>query len=1008
MRIENLSRVPNHPFTRSFSNVFNDVNKPCLLPVFLTNCDGFMNKKDELLTIISELKPKIIMLTELFPKNYRYEIDAATFRLDDYDLFISELGVGRGVAIHVHNSIQANSVKLEQCIFKESVWCSIKLNKGDNLLLGTIYRSPNSSQENNESLNQLMTQMARKSFTHILITGDFNYKEIDWQDLTTSVAIEHEASVFLECIRDSGLTQHVKQPTRFRQNQRSSVLDLVFTNEEGMLDNLDILPGIGASDHCLLSFKLMCYTPYVESGPPRPNFFKCDYSAVREDLANHIWSVNINENVDEMWNLFSDKMNQLIKDYVPLKNTKYSFRKQWMTTETAAVIDRKRRAWIRYHNCKSDDNYKLYTKARNEATTTIRYAKRDYERNISIKCKDEPKLFWSYVRKNTKTKEQIGDLKTEEGLLTDNPKTKAEILNKFFSSVFTEENTEDIPTLPSRNPGNDLSAIIITPELVEKKIKKLKASKAPGPDGIHNKWLLELCDCVCEPLSRIFNKSLQTGIIPKEWKIAHVIPIFKSGDKHDSGNYRPVSLTSICSRLLESIVKEQLMNHMEDNNLFTEHQFGFRSGYSCVTQLLHIFEEWSKAIDDHHVVDVIYLDFRKAFDTVPHLRLLNKLKAYGIHGQFLEWIQNFLRDRRQRVSINGHFSDWADVISGIPQGSVLGPTLFLIFINDLPDKVNNLVKIFADDTKIYSIINDEEDCQAMQRDLDNLSEWSKSWQLGFNAKKCKSMHIGFNNTKHVYTMLDSTTGNRTEILQVEEEIDLGVTFQSDLKFNKHIVKCVNKANKMIGIIRRTFTSLDKEMFLTLYKSMIRPYMEYATTVWSPHLKKDIFILENTQRRATKLVKEIKDLPYETRLRFLGLPTLSYRRSRNDMIQVYKILNQIDKLDKDIFFKECNQSSTRGHSQKLAKINSRLNVRLKSFSLRVINPWNSLPETCIQSRDINNFKSNLNECWKHHPQKFNHDMAQVTAQQYSTLTQSSRTVAKRGQNLPREVQRPADL
>lgn len=462
-------------------------------------------------------------------------------------------------------------------------------------------------------------------------------------------------------------------------------------------------------------------------------------------------------------------------------------------------------------------------------------------------------------------------------------------------------------------------------------------------------------------------------------------PIFKSGDKHDPGNYRPVSLTSICSRLLETIVKEQIADHMESNNLYTEHQFGFRSGHSCVTQLLQIFEEWSQAIDNHHAVDVLYLDFRKAFDTVPHLRLLNKLKAYGIDGQILVWIKNFLSQRKQRVSVNGNFSNWADVISGIPQGSVLGPTLFLIFINDLPDIVNNLVKIFADDTKIYTVINSETDCESLQRELDNLSEWSDTWKLGFNAKKCKSMHIGHTNDKHQYIMLDISSGNRTIVQQVDEEKDLGVTFQSDLKFDKHIVQCVNKANKMIGIIKRTFTSIDKDMFLTLYKSLIRPYMEYATSVWSPHLKKDIFILENTQRRATKLVKEIKDLSYETRLRSLGLPTLIYRRTRNDMIQVYKILNRIDKLDKNVFFKECNHTSTRGHSHKIAKVHSRLNIRLKSFSVRVVTPWNSLSEECVSSSDINRFKSSLNKCWKEHPQKFNHEAASVTSHEYSALS-----------------------
>ena len=400
-------------------------------------------------------------------------------------------------------------------------------------------------------------------------------------------------------------------------------------------------------------------------------------------------------------------------------------------------------------------------------------------------------------------------------------------------------------------------------------------------------------------------------------------------------------------------------------------------------------------------MDVIYLDFRKAFDTVPHQRLLYKLESYGISGPIISWINSFLSDRKQRVFVNGHFSEWADVLSGIPQGSVLGPTLFLIFINDLPETIANLVKIFADDTKVYSIINDNQDIESLQNDLDNLAEWSNKWKLGFNAKKCKSMHIGRNNPEHKYTMLDVTTGVRTEIQQVVEEKDLGVTFQNDLKFNKHIATCVKKANRMIGIIRRAFTSLDKGMFLTLYKSMIRPYLEYATAVWSPHLKKDIFMIENTQRRATKIVKEIKDWPYEDRLRFLGLPTLIYRRTRNDMIQVFKIMNNINNVDKDLFFTINSQSTTRGHSLKICKKQNRLNIRAHAFSQRVVYTWNDLPKKCIQSRDVNSFKTNLNMNCKNHPDKFDYTSCAPNA------TTSTRYAATRGQYYPRDTERPAD-
>ena len=275
----------------SFKNVFNSVNENCLLSVFLSNCDNLVNKKDEFLSLISNRPPSIIILTEIFPKHFRYTLDVVTYSLTDYELFISKIGEGRGVVIYIHKSIQANNIQIENCDFQESKWCFIRLNKKDKLLIGAIYRSPNSTAGNNDSLNQLMKIASTLPYSHVLIAGDFNYKEINWEDLTTSVSIEHDSTVFLESIRDSGLFQHVKQPTRFRHNQSESTLDLIFTNEEGMVENVEYLPGIGASDHAVIIFKLRCYTPRVDSSSPKPNFFKCDYDAMRESLAGQVWDI---------------------------------------------------------------------------------------------------------------------------------------------------------------------------------------------------------------------------------------------------------------------------------------------------------------------------------------------------------------------------------------------------------------------------------------------------------------------------------------------------------------------------------------------------------------------------------------------------------------------------------------------------------------------------------------------------------------------------------------------
>lgn len=256
----------------------------------------------------------------------------------------------------------------------------------------------------------------------------------------------------------------------------------------------------------------------------------------------------------------------------------------------------------------------------------------------------------------TKTRDKVCDLLKDDGTLTNSGREKAEVLNDFFVSVFTRENLTYIPTLPTRNFEKELEMFVITSADVLKKLSALKASKSAGPDGLHCKILLELKESLCESLTRIFNKSLESGEVTTQWRRAHVSPIFKKGDKKQSENWRPVSLTCVVCKSMESLVRDKLISHMENNKLFSAHQFGLRSGCSCAMQLLCVLEDWSRALDCNEYVDVVYLEFRKAFDTVPHARLIDKLYAYGIRGNLLTWIQNSLTNRKQKVIVQGEES----------------------------------------------------------------------------------------------------------------------------------------------------------------------------------------------------------------------------------------------------------------------------------------------------------------------------------------------------------------
>ena len=465
-----------------------------------------------------------------------------------------------------------------------------------------------------------------------------------------------------------------------------------------------------------------------------------------------------------------------------------------------------------------------------------------------------------------------------------------------------------------------------------------------------------MAEQLCRPLAILFRKSLDESVLPDGWKTGHITPIHKKGSHRLAGNYRPVSLTAVLAKILESLVRDAIVDHMTQNALFADEQHGFVPGRSCMTQLLLVMEDWTLRLENNSPFDVAYLDFKKAFDSVPHLRLINKLKSHGIEGKVLHWIQNFLSNRKQRVVVGKEKSDWADVVSGIPQGSVLGPILFVIYINDLPSVISSTAKLFADDTKVYSEIKTEADRAILQSDLQALEDWSTKWQLPFNADKCKIMHIGNNNPGYGYTM----GGHPLDTISKEK--DLGVHIDNQLKFHDHTATAVSKANQILAVIRSSFENLDDDMLPRLYKTLVRPHLEYGNLIWGPHYRLDQQAVERVQRRATKLVPNLKDRPYIERLQALKLPSLLHRRRRGDMIQVYKIVNNKERIETSELFSLNTSTATRGHNWKLFKPVAQKDARIHTFSVRVINNWNNLPETVVNADSVNTFKNRLDAHW----------------------------------------------
>jgi Reverse transcriptase (RNA-dependent DNA polymerase)/Endonuclease-reverse transcriptase len=916
---------------------------------------------------MSELREKrensdIIGITESWANEV---INDAELSIDGFNMFRRDRKCSRGggVILYVKINLEASlSEIMKDDKFEESLWCNIKL-KDSNMLVGVCYRSPSSDQNNDIQLLELLDKaIIRSKHDHVLIMGDFNFPEIDYNIDHVEAGESAAPSLFFQKTQELCLYQFVSEPTRVRKDQKPSTLDYIFMDEFNLIDQVEYNPPIGKSDHVVLEWDIKLTSDDMISSKRKLDYWKGDYHAVTEQLQKVDWCREFNgKTVNEIWIIFKELLLKNVMENVPEKQDNRKKNGKWLSKVTLKRMKERNTAWKKYRQFKSGKNFEEYRSLRNEVTTKIRNDE-DHNRKLLLQgFKGNPKRFYGYMRGMQTVKENVASLSKEDGKLTESDQESADLLATYFETVFTREDTREMPEVEEKNLNWQDTKMEFSKETVLRKLKKLQVDKSPGPDSIHPLVLKECSEAIAEPLSLIFQKSFEASVLPDEWKNANVVPIYKKGPKTDKANYRPVSLTSIPCKIMESIVKDRILEFLEDNDSLNQAQHGFMKGRSCLTNLLETLEMWTKTLDEGYGLDVVYLDYRKAFDSVPHKRLVAKLRMYGLTGKLLLWIADFLNARTMKVELRGVFSRLIEVLSGVPQGSVLGPLLFLLYVNELPNWIKNNIRMFADDTKIWRKIRSEEDSESLQNDLDKLEEWSDKWMLKFNTAKCKVMHIGHKlDTK--YWMGKSV--NRMELETIEEEKDLGVFIRSDLKSSTQCVKSAARARRIVGMIRRNFRKLDKEDFLLLYKTYVRPHLEYCVQAWSPHMIKDIAVLERVQKAATNLVPCLKKYNYEERLRRLGIPSLQRRRERGDMIETYKILSEKENISSEQFFvMPDNIYSLRGHNKKIKKNCVRLDIRKYFYSQRVVNHWNRLSQKVVDATSVNGFKNALDKEWE---------------------------------------------
>jgi len=752
--------------------------------------------------------------------------------------------------------------------------------------------------------------------------------------------------MFLDHTRDAALVQIIHEPTR-----GAATLDLFLTNKPDLTVRSEIIPGLGDHDIVLVD-SLLRPAKSVQQQRKIYLWKQANIDQIKSDTIT--FSNNLLKNppstVNETWDLILEHLDKVVQDHVPSKISRSKFHQPWICTQLKRLSRQKYRAWKKAKRSKKSNDWKRYKKLKKQTQVANRKAYFSYVSDMVSDSSDRKKL-WRLIKNKKRDQTGVAPLKSD-GLTYSGGADKAEILNKQFCSVFTAEDINDMPDKGNSLHKNKPDIHVSTPG-VEKLLASLNPNKASGPDGVTCRLLKTVAVEIAPVVAFLFNLSLLSGEIPPIWKHAFIQPAFKKGDRNQPPNYRPISLTCVLCKMLEHIVRSSITKHLNLEKIVTPFQHGFLKRRSCDTQLLLTYHDLVSSLDKPgSQTDMIFLDFSKAFDKVPHQRLIHKLHYYGIRGTTLNWIQSFLSDRTQQVVVDGHMSASAPVTSGVPQGSVLGPTLFVIYINDLPEDIQSTVRLFADDTALYRDIATPEDSQILQDDLSKLEAWESKWQMTFNADKCLVLPVTRKKcpAPSHYKLHD----------QVLETVDsakyLGVEFSGDLSWTKHINTIAAKANRASAFVHRNLRGCPREVQRTCYTGIVRPLVEYASTVWDPHQANLINTLEKTQRRAARRICQDFS-PYSSAsnlVRQLELDTLKSRRSVAKATMIYKMKNTLVDIDTSNVLLPSIRSS-RGVKSKFQVPHTRTNTLLHSFFPSAIRIWNNLPPEAANAEDLVAFK-----------------------------------------------------
>ena len=781
-------------------------------------------------------------------------------------------GRGGGVGFFVRRDIEFLKEDLPTSMTVtafENLFISIPQGKGTPILIGVVYRPPGSNlDEFNMQFDSLMENLTigKNNKKKLFLTGDFNIDLLAFDNHTPT-------NDFIECMTVHHFFPLILQPTRITPTT-ATLIDNTFTNSldciidsaivtSDISDHLPIITWTQTKPHTMQNMGKIEMTRTTSK--EASEMFKSTLSNV--DWAPIIASCNEND-PSQAYNLFVKVIKASYDKAFPLKPKKISkkntFHQPWMTQGLLNSIKKKEKLYIKYIKNPTPENKNIFTKYRNNYKVIRTRVEQSYYTNEFIKYNKDIKKTWQVIRKIVKTENKdtwINEINLNGELISD-PNIMAEHFNSYFTGM-AKALSNKIP--PSNKgfqdylPPSSVNSFVLIPTCPQELIainKTFKSTHSSGADDMNPHLLSPVLEFLAAPLAEIINCSLKNGVVPAEAKIAKVLPIHKQGIKTEVTNYRPISILPFFSKLFEKVMYDRLLLYIKQKNLLYPLQHGFQPGHSTSMSLLDIQDKITMAMDKNEYSMGIFLDLAKAFDTVDHKILLAKLEHYGIRGNALNWFKSYLTNRYQKVSCNGRLSNLQLIEFGVPQGSILGPLLFLIYINDLPNSSSILHYIlFADDSNVFlSHASYDQLFQLANNELTSASDWFKANKLSLNLSKTN--YIIFRSTKKLIP-------NNTNELLIDNKIIpevlttkfLGVHIDQNLKWKTHITEISNKIKKNIGIIKRVSYLLPLYVLTDLYYTLIYPYLTYCNLIWSSTYDTHLNGLKILQKKAIRVISK---------------------------------------------------------------------------------------------------------------------------------------------------------